>query len=71
LIAGHGDVRDERQISRLDLEALVVGLGLQRFDRAPIEAPDIEGVRHLHLRGVEIVTGWLFEPGSGQIAAEV
>ena len=49
------DVRCQRQIGGLDLEALHVGERLQRFHRAPIEAPDVERVGDLQLRGIEIV----------------
>ena len=57
---GLGDRRDhhvrcQRQIGRLDFEALHVGERLQRFHRAPIEAPDVERVGDLQLRGIEIV----------------
>ena len=47
------DVRGERQVSRLNLEALVVGQRLQRFDRASVETPNVEGIRHFDLRGME------------------
>ena len=49
-----GEVRRQRKIGRLDLEALHVGQGFERFDRSPIKPPDVERVRHRQLRGIEI-----------------
>ena len=50
---GDHDVRAQRQIGRLDLKTLVVGLRLQRLNGAAVETPDVERVRHADLRGVE------------------
>jgi hypothetical protein len=46
-------VRGERQVSRLNLEALVVGLCLEGFDRAPVKTPNVQRVGHLHLRCIK------------------
>ena len=48
------EVRRQRKIGRLDLKALHVGKGFERFDRPPIEAPDVERVSHRQLRGIEL-----------------
>ena len=50
---GERHVRGERQIGRLDLKALRVGLRRERLDGAAVETPDVEGIRHLDLRGME------------------
>ena len=51
----HHNVRRQGEIGCLELEALVVRLGLQQFHRSPRTTKNIRRVGNLHLAGEKIV----------------
>ncbi|OIQ66652.1 hypothetical protein GALL_517760 [mine drainage metagenome] len=54
LYHGNHDIGAQGQVRRLELEALVIGLRLQRFQLPPVEAEHIGGIGHQHLGGMKV-----------------
>ena len=55
LDGGADDVRDQTQIGRLEFEALILCLSIQRLHLAAIRAEHVGRVAHGQFRGVEVV----------------
>ena len=51
---GGDDVRCEREVGAVELEAAVIDLRLQPFEFAPVAAEDVQRVRHVDRRVVQI-----------------